>query len=117
MLSETNAKIKVESKKYRNKAIKLNLSKIEIEEELKMKQGSYIAEVQFRLHYQRKIANILKIIQERCNDYKLVEDILHTSNHFETDFSSVEIQDNLSSLNNVNMVPEETVIGTFSGHV
>merc|ERR1712115_148006 len=85
-------------------------------EELKMKQGSYIAEVQLRLHYQKKLADIVKRIQERCSDYKLVKNILMISNQFETDFLSVGVSDNLSTVDNVTRRQENNV-DTFSSRL
>lgn len=87
-LSNTNAKIQVEAEKYKDQAHELNLTQIEMKEELKMKQGTYIAEVHFRLRYQKTMAQIVETIQERCHDCRLVEDVLMMSDECESDHMS-----------------------------
>lgn len=86
-LSKANVKLKHDAKKKleklkaelsecngQNKAMKVQVA--ELKEELKMKHGSYVGEVQSRLQYQKTMAKIVDAIQARCRDHRLVEDIL-----------------------------------------
>ncbi len=86
-LSKANHRLKSDAKKKheklkaelieshgQNKAMKVQVS--ELKEELKMKHGSYIGEVQSRLQYQKTMAKIVDAVQARCRDHQLVEDIL-----------------------------------------
>lgn len=87
-LSKTNAKLKTDSSRYRQQCHNLQMSQVELKEELKMKQGTYIAEVHSRLQYQKTMTTIVDAIQERCKDHKLVEDILTMSDECESDYMS-----------------------------
>jgi hypothetical protein len=64
------------------------LAQAEIKEELKMKQATYISEVHSRLQYQKTMAKIVDVIQEKCRDTRLVEDILALSDECETEYMS-----------------------------
>jgi len=48
----------------------------ELKEEAKMKQATYIAEVQSRLQYQKALHHIVEMLQGRCRDDKLLDDVL-----------------------------------------
>mmetsp|Transcript_21611 Transcript_21611/g.30276 ORF Transcript_21611/g.30276 Transcript_21611/m.30276 type:complete len:1250 (-) Transcript_21611:67-3816(-) len=85
-LSKANMKIQAEATKYKDQAHKVNMAQIELKEELKMKQGTYIAEVHSRLQYQKTMARIVDLIQDRCRDYRLVEDVLRLSDECESDY-------------------------------
>ena len=87
-LSKTNAKLKTDTSRYRQQCHSLQMSQVELKEELKMKQGTYIAEVHSRLQYQKTMTTIVDTIQERCSDQKLVEDILTMSDECESDYMS-----------------------------
>ena len=87
-LSKTNAKLKTDVSKYRQQSHSLQMAQVELKEELKMKQGTYIAEVHSRLQYQKTMSGIVDAIQERCKDHKLVEDILTLSDECESDYMS-----------------------------
>ncbi len=87
-LSKTNAKLKADATKYRQQCHTLQLAQVELKEELKMKQGTYIAEVHSRLQYQKTMSHIVDAIQERCKDHRLVEDILTMSDECESDYMS-----------------------------
>mmetsp|Transcript_25821 Transcript_25821/g.32537 ORF Transcript_25821/g.32537 Transcript_25821/m.32537 type:complete len:511 (-) Transcript_25821:232-1764(-) len=87
-LSKTNAKLKADSTRYRQQCHSLQMSQVELKEELKMKQGTYIAEVHSRLQYQKTMSHIVDAIQERCEDHRLVEDILTMSDECESDYMS-----------------------------
>merc|ERR1712232_939282 len=51
-------------------------SQVELREELKMKQATYVAEVQSRLQYQKTLDKIVDLLQTRCRDDVLMEDVL-----------------------------------------
>lgn len=87
-LSKTNAKFKADATKYRQQSHSLQMTQVELKEELKMKQGTYIAEVHSRLQYQKTMSHIVDAIQERCKDHTLVEDILSMSDECESDYMS-----------------------------
>jgi myosin-5 len=85
-LSKENAKLKSDVTKYKDLSHQLQLSQVELKEELKMKQGTYIAEVHSRLQYQKTMMKIVDMIQDRCKDHRVVEDILHMSDDCESDY-------------------------------
>jgi len=87
-LSKTNGKLQQDVVKYKQQAHTLNLAQVELKEELKMKQGTYIAEVHSRLQYQKTMASIVDVIQENCRDHRLVEDVLAMSDDCESDYMS-----------------------------
>ena len=87
-LSKTNAKLKADANKYKQQCQSLQMTQVELKEELKMKQGTYIAEVHSRLQYQKTMSHIVDAIQERCKDHRLVEDILTMSDECESDYMS-----------------------------
>merc|ERR1712038_133035 len=87
-LSKTNAKLKADTTRYRQQCHSQQMSLVELKEELKMKQGTYIAEVHSRLQYQKTMSHIVDAIQERCADHHLVEDILTMSDECESDYMS-----------------------------
>ena len=51
-----------------------------------MKQATYVAEVHSRLQYQKSMAKIVDIVQETCNDTRLVENVLNIADDCETEF-------------------------------
>ena len=87
-LSKTNAKLKADATKYKKNFQTIQMAQVELKEELKMKQGTYIAEVHSRLQYQKTMSLIVDTIQEKCRDHALVEDILAMSDECESDYMS-----------------------------
>ena len=85
-LSKTNTKLQNDVVKYKEQVHKLNLTQVELKEELKMKQGTYIAEVHSRLQYQKTMGTIVDMIQDQCRDHRLVEDVLALSDECESDY-------------------------------
>jgi len=85
-LSKTNGKLQQDVKKHKESAHNLTLTQVELKEELKMKQGTYIAEVHSRLQYQKTMTAIVDVIQEHCRDHRLVEDVLAMSDDCESDY-------------------------------
>ena len=67
---------------------KLNLLQVEVKEELKLKQLSYVTEVQSRLQYQKAMQKITDMIQERCRDSRLVERVLQVADDVEMEYMS-----------------------------
>jgi hypothetical protein len=89
-LSRANDKIRAELDQYKQQVQKLNVTQVELREELRMKQATYIAEVQSRLQYQKALSKIVDISQDRCRDTKLVEDILKVADECEAEYMSEE---------------------------
>lgn len=87
-LNKQNAKLSAEVLKYKQQIQSTHLAQAEIKEELKMKQATYISEVHSRLQYQKTMAKIVDVIQEKCRDTRLVEDILALSDECETEYMS-----------------------------
>jgi len=85
-LSKTNAKLQQDVIKFKQQSHNLSLAQVELKEELKMKQGTYIAEVHSRLQYQKTMASIVDLIQDNCRDHRLVEDVLAMSDDCESDY-------------------------------
>jgi len=75
-LSKTNERISSELSGYKQQIQKLSMSQVELRDELKMKQATYGAEVQSRLQYQRLLQSVVDMVQERCRDTRLVEEVL-----------------------------------------
>lgn len=87
-LNKTNAKLMAEVANYKQLIQKMNIAHVEAKEELKMKQATYVAEVHSRLQYQKSMAKIVDMVQERCRDSRLVEDVLAMSDECEDDYMS-----------------------------
>ena len=85
-LSKTNAKLTGDIQHYRANIQKLNVTQVELKEELKMKQATYIAEVHSRLQYQKALSRIVELASERCRDTRLVEDILSIADECESEY-------------------------------
>mmetsp|Transcript_23864 Transcript_23864/g.29039 ORF Transcript_23864/g.29039 Transcript_23864/m.29039 type:complete len:142 (+) Transcript_23864:832-1257(+) len=84
-ISRTNAKLMAEINQYKQQVSKLSLTQIELKEELKMKQATYIAEVHSRLQYQKTMNQIVDTIQGHCRDERLVDNIISMSDDCESD--------------------------------
>jgi len=93
-VSKTNVKVQSELKKTQSMLTSeraqhatlvesLQTQQVELKDELKMKQESYIAEVHSRLHYQQVMTGIIDKVQARCKDHRLVEDLLAMSDECE----------------------------------
>lgn len=89
-VSKTNAKLKgdveklneqleMERQQSKERIDSLELLVMELKDELNMKQETYIQEVHSRLHCQKVMTNIVDMVQERCKDHRLVEDVLGMS--------------------------------------
>ena len=84
-LTRTNERLLADLNSYKSSVQKLNVTQVELKEELKMKQATYIAEVHSRLQYQKGLAKITDMVQERCRDSRLVEDILRVAEECDSD--------------------------------
>lgn len=85
-LGKSNQKLMADLSAQKNLVSNLTLEQVELKEELKMKQATYIAEVHSRLQYQRTLNHIVDIIQLRCRDDRLVDDVLALSDDCEADY-------------------------------
>ena len=75
-LGATNAKLLSELDKYKKAAHRLNHAQLEAKEALQIKSASYDAEVQAHLQHQNNTNDIVGMVQERCKDVRLVQDVL-----------------------------------------
>jgi myosin-5 len=87
-LNKTNAKLVSDIQNYRQQLQRMNIQQVEVKEELKMKQATYIAEVHSRLQYQKTMAEIVDMVQDRCRDSRLVEDVLALADDCEAEYMS-----------------------------
>ena len=85
-LSKQNAQLVNDVQNYKGQVQKLNILQVEVKEEMRMKQATYIAEVQSRLEYQKALQKITDIIQENCRDHRLVESVLTIADEVDMDF-------------------------------
>ena len=85
-LARANEKLQSDVNNMKEKSSRRNLVELELKEELKMKQATYIAEVHSRLQYQKTMQRIVDEIQVRCRDDRLVDDILMMSDECESDY-------------------------------
>lgn len=69
---------------------KMSILQVELKDELKMKQGSYIAEVQSRLQYQKSFQKVTDMIQEKCRDHKLVEKVLQVADECDMEYMPMD---------------------------
>jgi myosin heavy subunit len=87
-LSKQNAQLVNEVQNYKGQMHKLNILQVELKEELKLKNATYVAEVQSRLSFQKALQKITDLIQENCRDHRLVERVLTVADEVEMGFMS-----------------------------
>jgi len=87
-LAKTNERLKAEVDSYKKQVQKINVTQVELKEELKMKQATYVAEVHSRLQYQKALSAIVDVVQEGCNDSRLVEKVLVIADACEQEYMS-----------------------------
>jgi len=85
-LSRTNDKLQTERQTYKQQVQKLSVTQVELKEELKMKQATYVAEVHSRLQYQKALSKIIDVAQEKCRDDRLVEEFLRIADAAEAQY-------------------------------
>ena len=59
---------------------------VELKEELRLKQATYVGEVQSRLQYQKALQKITDMIQDQCRDHRLVERVLEVADECEMEY-------------------------------
>ena len=85
-LSKVNEKLTADIQSYKQQVQKLSVTQVELKEELKMKQATYVAEVHSRLQYQKALSKIIDVAQDRCRDDRLVEDFLRIADSCEAEY-------------------------------
>jgi len=85
-LARTNQKLSTDLQAERKKIDVIKLEIAEAKEEIKMKQATYVAEVHSRLQYQRTMGRIVDLVQERCRDDRLVDDVITLADDCEADY-------------------------------
>ena len=85
-LSKQNTQLLNDVSTMKAQVQKLNILQVEVKEELKFKQATYVAEVQSRLQYQKALQKITDLVQEKCRDHRLVEQVLEVADECEMDF-------------------------------
>jgi hypothetical protein len=85
-LTRANDKQQVDVISLKKHNQKLAVVNVELKEELKMKQATYVAEVHSRLQYQKSMAKMTDMLQEKCRDTRLVEDILNVADTCEDSY-------------------------------
>lgn len=88
-LNETTSKQAEDLTKCRQQIQQLSIGNVELKEELKMKQATYVAEVQSRLHQQKMLSKVIDKLQEKCRDARLVEEILTLLDDGESEYLGV----------------------------
>jgi len=91
-MGKQNSKLANELSNYKSQVQKLNLLHVELKDELKMKQATYIGEVQSRLKYQKALQKITDLVQESCRDYGLVENVLEVADECEMEYMQMSDQ-------------------------
>jgi len=82
---------------YQQQIQELLITQQEMRDELQMKQTAYINEFHARLRYEDAMSKIVDIIQDRCRDSRLVEDILQITDEVEEHKDSEETVNILGS--------------------
>jgi hypothetical protein len=85
-LSAKNDKLAADVGKYKQQVHKLSVTQVELKEELKMKQATYVAEVHSRLQYQKALQKIIDVAQDKCRDDRLVEQFLRIADECEAEY-------------------------------
>jgi myosin heavy subunit len=106
-LSKQNAQLVGEVQSFKGQVQKLNILQVELKEELKMKNATYVAEVQSRLQYQKALQKITDIVTDSCRDHRLVERVLKVADDVEMDLMSTASSD--QGRNNVDTDDDEDV--------
>jgi chromosome segregation ATPase len=68
---------------YKQQIHDLQLAQEEMNDEIKMKQAAYIAEVRSKKQYEAALSQVVDLIHDRCRDSRLVEAVLHISDEVE----------------------------------
>jgi FtsZ-binding cell division protein ZapB len=95
-LSKQNTHLLNDVSTCKSQVQKLNILQVEVKEELKFKQASYVAEVQSRLQYQKALQKVTDMVQEACRDHRLVEKVLEVADECEMDYMTAGDERQLS---------------------
>jgi len=82
-LSKENAQLVNEVSSTKAQMQKIQVLQTELKEELRMKQLSYVSEVQSRFQYQKALQKVADLIEANCRDYRLVQQVLETTDEVE----------------------------------
>jgi hypothetical protein len=82
-LQKTKQMLELDREQHSAQIESLQMQQVELKDELIMKQETYITEVHSRLHYQKVMMGIVDLVQGRCRDHRLVEDVLSMSDECE----------------------------------
>ena len=85
-LSKQNTRLVNDVTSFKNQVQKLNMLQVELKEELRMKQATYVGEVQSRLQYQKALQKITDLIEGNCRDHRLVQKVLAITDEVEMEF-------------------------------
>lgn len=85
-LKKTNDKLSADYETSKAQVQKLSITQVELREELKMKQATYIAEVHSRLQYQKALSRIIDVAQEKGGDSRLVDEILRIADTCQAEY-------------------------------
>jgi len=82
-LSKENAQLVNEVSTTKSQMQKIQVLQTELKEELRMKQLSYVGEVQSRFQYQKALQQVADLIEANCRDYRLVQQVLEITDEVE----------------------------------
>jgi myosin-5 len=82
-LSKQNAQLVNEVSSAKSQVQKLDLLQAELKEESRMKQLTYVGEVQSRFQYQKALQKITDLIEANCRDHRLVQKVLEITDEVE----------------------------------
>jgi len=72
-----------ENSDYAIQIQELKMVQENMRDEVRMKQAAYIEEVRSRLQYQESMGKVVDLLQQRCRDSRLVEDVLQITDEAE----------------------------------
>jgi hypothetical protein len=76
-------KSEVENSDYKIQIQELKMIQENMKDEVRMKQTAYIGEVRSRLQYKESMGKIVDLLQKRCRDSRLVEEVLNITDEAE----------------------------------
>jgi len=83
-LTKVNENLTGEIVQIRQGSQKTALAQTELKEELKMKHATYVAEIHSRIQYQKAMNKVVEMVEQRCRDTRLVEDVLMVADECES---------------------------------
>ncbi|KAG7365309.1 myosin G [Nitzschia inconspicua] len=96
-LSKQNAILVSEVQNLKGHIHKLNIQQVELKDELRFKNATYVAEVQSRLNFQKALQKITDMISESCRDHRLVERVLTVADEVEMNFMAASGEDSVEN--------------------